>query len=419
VSATAPAAGAVRAAAGRAAPDEPTRFLDRPLASYYLILGTAGLLVVLGLVMVLSASSVASYSATGSSFTIAARQAAWVALGLPLAWAASRLPTRCYRMLAYPLLLASLALLGALLVPGIGAQVNGATRWIDLPGGLLLQPAELAKLALVLWGAELLARKQHLLGRVSHLLVPLLPVTLLMAALVMLEPDLGTTSVIVLIFLGLLWTAGASGRLFGAAVGTVAGAVGLLAVTEPYRLARLVSFANPFAHPHGSGYQAVQGIYALASGGWWGVGLGASREKWDYLPNQYTDYIFAIIGEELGLIGTLSVLALFAVLAYTGFRIARRSTDRFRALAASAATIWLLGQALINMGYVVGLLPVTGVPLPMVSYGGSTLLPTLFAIGMLASFARQEPGAPEALAARRRPAAAVRSAVRAGRPGRA
>jgi cell division protein FtsW len=399
-------AGASRSRAGDRG-DEHVRFLDRPLASYYLIVGSAGLLVVLGLVMVLSASSVASYSTTGSSFTIVARQAASVALGVPLAWIASRLPVRAYRWASYPLLLVSLLLLSVVLVPGIGTRVDGAVRWIDLPGGLLLQPAEIAKLALVLWGADLLARKERLLGRVSHLLVPLLPVTLLAAALIMMEPDLGTTSVIVLIFLSLLWTAGASGRLFGGAVGVLATGMGLLAVTEPYRLARLVGFANPFAHPQGSGYQAVQGIYALASGGWWGLGLGASRAKWDYLPNQYTDYIFAIIGEELGLIGTLSVLALFGVLAYAGFRVARRSTDRFCQLAAAAATVWLLGQALINMGYVVELLPVTGVPLPMVSYGGSSLLPTLFAVGMLASFARREPGAADALAAQRRPVAGL------------
>jgi cell division protein FtsW len=392
-----------------------TRFLDRPLASYYLIMGTAGLLVVLGLVMVLSASSVASYSATGSSFTVAARQAIWVGVGLPLAWVASRLPVRVYRKLAYPLLLVSLVLLAAVIVPGIGTRSGGAVRWIDLPGGLQLQPAEIAKLALVVWGAHLLVRKERRLGQVRHLVVPLLPVVLVMVGLVMIEPDLGTTAVIVLVFLGLLWTVGVPGRLFGAAVGLVGAGVGVLAVIAPYRLTRLTSFAHPFAHPQTVGYQAVQGIYALASGGWWGVGLGASREKWDYLPNQYTDYIFAVIGEELGLIGTLAVLALFGVLGYAGFRIARRSTDRFSQLAAAAATIWLFGQALINMGYVVGLLPVTGVPLPMVSYGGSSLLPTLFAVGMLASFARREPAAAAALDRRRRTSA---GASDAGSPAR-
>jgi cell division protein FtsW len=188
------------------------------------------------------------------------------------------------------------------------------------------------------------------------------------------------------------------------AIGMLVGAGGgLLAVTEPYRLARLTGFTNPcaVAKAQDAGYQACQGLYALASGGWFGLGLGASREKFGYLPNQYTDYIFAIIGEELGLLGTLVVLVLFAVLGFAGIRIAQRCTDRFSQLAAAGVTAWLLGQALVNMGAVVGLLPITGIPLPMVSFGGSALVPTLFAIGMLASFARHEPAAARALAARR------------------
>jgi cell division protein FtsW len=196
--------------------------------------------------------------------------------------------------------------------------------------------------------------------------------------------------------------AGAPGRTFsGLGLGT-AGLVGMLAVVEPYRLRRLASFRHPFDHASTSGYQAVHGIYALASGGWFGVGLGASREKWAYLPNAYTDYIFAIIGEELGLLGTLAVLTLFAFLGYAGIRIAVRSTDRFVQIAAAGVTAWLLCQAMVNIGSVLGLLPVTGIPLPLVSFGGSALVPTLVALGMLLSFARREPGAAQALAARRR-----------------
>jgi cell division protein FtsW len=376
--------------------------LDRPLASYYIVLGATGLLVALGLIMVLSASSVTSFADSGSSFTIVEKQALWVAIGLPALWIGMRLPIRAYRLLGYPLLLLSLALLVLVLVPGVGVNVSGATRWIDLPGGLQIQPSEPAKLALVLWGADLLARKEKRLGLNRHLLVPLVPVALVMTLLVMLQPDMGTTIVLVVVMLALLFTAGAPLGMFAWLGIGLGGALSLLAVTEPYRLQRLTGFRNPCGqHALSIGYQACQGIYALSSGGWFGLGLGASREKFGYLPNQYTDYIFAIIGEELGLLGTLVVLGLFALLGYAGIRIAQSCPDRFSQLAAAGVTAWLLGQALVNMGAVVGLLPITGIPLPMVSFGGSALVPTMFAIGMLLSFARHEPRAARALAARK------------------
>ena len=225
--------------------------------------------------------------------------------------------------------------------------------------------------------------------------------TALLAGLIMLEPDLGTTIVLLLVTMALLWVVGAPVRLFAAISTTVAGLTGLLIYIEPYRMARFTGFLNPFADPLGRGFQAIQGLYALSSGGWWGIGLGASKEKWlGGLPNAHTDYVFAIIGEELGLVGTFTVLLLFATLAYAGIRTARRTTDPFVRLAATAVTAWLVGQAVVNVGAVVGLLPITGIPLPLISFGGSALLPTLFAVGMLASFARTEPGAAAALAAR-------------------
>jgi cell division protein FtsW len=377
--------------------------LDRPLASYYLVIGVAALLLALGLIMVLSASSVTSYTSSGSSFTIAERQGIWMAIGLPVLWIGARLPVRAYRWLGYPLLLLSFALLVMVLVHGIGVNVSGATRWIDLPGGLQVQPAEPAKLALVLWGADLLARKEKSLGQVKHLLVPLLPITLAMGVLVMAQPDMGTTIVLLVVMLALLFTAGAPWGVF-ARIGVFLGAgLGVLAITEPYRLQRLTGFRNPCAAriAQSIGYQACQGLYALSSGGWFGLGLGGSREKFGYLPNQYTDYIFAIIGEELGLLGTLLVLGLFALLGFAGIRIAQRCSDPFSQLAAAGVTAWLLGQALVNMGAVVGLLPITGIPLPLVSFGGSALVPTMFGIGMLISFARREPATARALAARK------------------
>ena len=366
------------------------------------MLATTAALLVLGLVMVFSASSVRAYATYRSSYAIAMKQAIFMGVGIPCMWGASRLPVRAWRMLGYPLLLAALGGLVLVLVPGIGRNVDGATRWIPLPGGFNLQPSELAKLALVLWGADLLVRKKKLLGEWKHLFVPLLPVACLVCLLVMIEPDMGTTLATVAVVVALLWVVGTPLRYFAVFLGALLSLGTVLAVAEPYRLARLTSFLHPFQDAQGTGYQAVQGLYALSSGGWVGLGLGASREKWSGgLPNAHTDFVFAIIGEELGLLGTLSVLVLFATLAYAGIRIAKRTTDPFARLASAGVTAWLTTQALINMGAVVGLLPITGIPLPLVSFGGSALIPTLIALGMLLSFARNEPGARRALAVRR------------------
>ena len=377
--------------------------LTRPLASYYLVLTSTGLLLALGLVMVLSASSVRAYATYGSSYAIAVKQGIFIAIGLPCLVVASRLPVRVWRMLGAPIVLAALGLLVVVLVPGIGRNVDGATRWIALPGGFNLQPSELGKLGLALWGADLLVRKKKLLGEWKHLLVPLLPVTGLLSVLVLLEPDMGTMMVIAAVMMALLWVVGAPGRVFASLATGALALLAALAMAAPYRVARLTHFLDPCSAQQRleGGFQACQGLLALSSGGWVGLGLGASREKWSGgLPNPYTDYVFAIVGEELGLLGTLTVLLLFATLAFAGIRIAKRSTDPFSRLAATGVTAWVAAQALVNMGAVVGLLPITGIPLPLISFGGSALIPTLVAIGMLLSFARREPGAAEALAAR-------------------
>ena len=377
--------------------------LQRPLTSYHLIAGSTLLLLFLGLVMVFSASSVRSYASFGSSYTFAAKQGTFIAMGLPLMWAASRLPVRFWRMSGYPLLLASVVLLVVVLMPAIGKEVDGARRWIPLPGGLNLQPSELAKMALVLWGSDLLVRKKKLLGDWKHLFIPLIPVTCLVLALVMLEPDMGTTMATTVVVVALLWVVGTPLRYFAAFLVTLVSLASVLAVAEPYRMARLVAFIDPCAPHHrlDGGFQACQGLLAMGSGGIFGVGLGASREKWaGGLPNAHTDFVFAIIGEELGLLGSLTVLALFATLVYGGIRVAKRTTDPFSRLVAAGITTWLGAQATIHIGAVVGLLPLTGIPLPLVSFGGSSLLLTLVATGTLLSFARSEPGAPEALAAR-------------------
>ncbi len=375
--------------------------LDRPLTSYYLVLGCSIMLLALGLTMVLSASSVKQLQATGSAYTLFQKQAVWMAIGLPAMWLASRLPVRTFRALAYPLVLLSVVALGLVLVPGLGRSAGGATPWVDL-GPLQIQPSELAKLGLVLWGADLLARKDRL-GQLTEwrpLLVPLMPGAGILVLLVMLGSDLGTTLVLLTIFLALLWVVGAPGRLFVGIAGLVCLLVSILIVVEPYRMQRLTGFLDPSGNKLTTNYQGTQGLYALASGGLFGTGLGEGRAKWDYLPHAETDFIFAIVGEEFGLIGTLVVVGLFGTLAYAGLRIARRVKDPFTRLAAAGVTAWLVVQAIVNIGAVIAVLPITGIPLPLVSYGGSALIPSLFALGMLLAFAKREPGARQALSAR-------------------
>jgi cell division protein FtsW len=295
----------------------------------------------------------------------------------------------------------------------IGVEVNGNRNWISL-AGMTLQPSELAKLAVALWGADLLARKTRLLDQPRHLLVPLLPVSALVVGLVLVGRDLGTSVVLIVIVAALLFFAGAPLRVFTVASGFAAAGVLFLVVTSPNRMRRITSFLDPSADTSTTGYQLLHSKFALGGGGWFGVGLGASREKWPKaLPQEHTDFIFAIIGEELGLVGTLTVLVLFATLGYAGIRIASRTRDPFVRLAASAITAWLVMQATINIGAVLGVLPIAGVPLPLLSYGGSALLTTLLALGVLLALARSERGAAAALNARRRRSAArARGALR-------
>ena len=361
--------------------------LDRAATPYYLLLGASTLLLALGLVMVFSASSVTAFAFLGSSMAIVSKQAMWVVIGLPLMWCASRLPVRAWRLGGYAGLALSLALL--VLVAVAGTEVNGNRNWLDFGGPFRIQPSELAKLALVLWGADLLARKDRLLGQWKHLLVPLLPVGGLVLALVLLGGDLGTAVIITAIVATLLWVAGAPARLFALASVPAVLVVAWMVNTRSTRMSRIAVWLNPEqADPLGNGMQALHGKFALASGGWWGVGLGGSTEKWGALPAAHTDFILAIIGEELGLVGTLAVLALFGVVGYAGLRVAVEAREPFVRYAAAGVTGWILVQALVNMGAVLGLLPIAGVPLPLVSYGGSALVPTMLGLGMLLSFAR-------------------------------
>ena len=375
--------------------------LDRPLTSYYLIIGITALLLGLGLVMVLSTSSVQDLAEGLPAYSDFKKQLLGALVGLPAMYVAARSSPRLFRALAYPLLGVSILGLLLTLIPSVGKSAYGASRWIAI-GPLQLQRSEFAKLALVLWGADLLARKERLrqLEDWRHLLIPLLPGAGLLAMLVMAGDDLGTTFVLLVIFITLLWVIGAPGRIFGGMLALIALVMVLLAVTSSYRLKRLTGFVNPQGGPMGPNMQGIQGKYAVGSGGLFGVGLGASGEKWGYVPESTSDFIFAIIGEELGLVGTLCVCLLYGGLAFAGLRVARRVQDTFSRLAAAAITAWVVMQAVVNIGAVIGVLPITGVPLPLVSAGLSSLLVTMVALGMLMSFARREPGAREALAAR-------------------
>jgi cell division protein FtsW len=391
------------------------------------------MLLAIGLVMVFSASSIEAALAHEPAWAPGVQQVVWALLGVVAMLVALRLPTGRVRRLAPVALLVVGFLLLVVLVPGIGRRINGARGWLGV-GPFSLQPLELAKLVFAVWGAHVLALRERYLTTRS-LLVPVVPVFAGLSLLVLLEPDFNGVVCLFLVLVGLLWAGGAGWRIWTGLVGLAATGIAALIVLAPYRAARITAFLDPFSDPTDGGFQAIRGMYALASGGFWGVGLGNSKMKWDLLPHAESDYIFAIIGEELGFLGCLVVVCLYGVLAYAGFRIARRSTDRFIQLASVAITVWLVGQAAMNMGYVVGILPVTGVTLPLISAGGTSLVLTLFIVGLLARFARTEPAAVEALARQHRgrlsrillpaPTAAVdpvrprRTSAPAGRPARA
>lgn len=352
-----------------------------------LLLGSTAFLVVGGLIMVLSASSVSAFARYGDSFRFFQRQAAYAVVGVLALWLTSRMRYDVWRRLAVPFLVVTIAMLALVLHPSMGIEASGSSRWFAL-GPVTVQPSEIAKLALVVFAASVLARKWNKLEDLGHLALPLLPVCVLVCGLVMLQPDLGTTSIIAGSIFLLLFAAGV--RLRYLAVATVIGsAVGLgLIMSADYRRVRFLSFLNPWEDARNTGYQLIQSLIALGSGGLTGVGLGASRQKWLYVPNAHNDFIFSILGEELGLIGELLVLVAFGGLIFAGIRIAAQARDVFGRLLAAGIVSCLGLQALINLGAVTGVLPITGVPLPFLSYGGSSLVVSLAAVGILVNIAR-------------------------------
>jgi cell division protein FtsW len=360
------------------------------MAPYYLILGSAMLLLVLGLVMVLSSSSVESYDTTGSAFTLFTRQALFAGVGVVAMVVLSRAPVPAFRRWSKMFLLFAVFLLLIVFVPGIGVSVNGQRNWINLVGPFRLQPSEFAKLALILWAADTFARKDRVLDQWRELAWPFLAVGAGIIGLVVLEGDLGTAIILSIIVAGLLFVAGAPMRIFVALGAVGVAGIGALSLTAGYRMRRFTAWLHPEADLQGAGWQLIQGKYALGTGGWWGVGLGGSREKWGALPEAHTDFIFPVIGEELGLFGALTVVGLFAAITIFTLRMAIRTDDTFVRVTCVGIIAWIVGQAMVNLGAVLQLLPITGVPLPFVSYGGSSLLPSLMAIGVLLAFARRE-----------------------------
>lgn len=360
-------------------------------SGYVLLLATVVVLNLVGLVMVLSASSVEAQDRYGSSWLFFQKHVVWSLLGVLALVVMSRLDYRLLRAATPALLMASSLLLVAVVVPGVGVSVSGASRWIPL-GPLRVQPSEFAKLALLLYAAQVLASRVDRLHDWRATLRPVLAVLAVFSSLVMLQPDLGTTIVLVMIAGTILFVGGVHLGQLAVVAGGSGGLGLLLGLAEPYRRARLTSFTNPWADPRGDGYQVVQSLIALGSGGWTGAGLGASKAKWLFLPNAHTDFIFAVIGEELGMIGCLLVLAMILAFLVLGVRTSLRAPDRFGMLLAAGITGWVVGQSVVNIGAVIGLLPVTGVPLPFVSFGGSSLLVTMAATGVLLNVARQGSG---------------------------
>lgn len=359
----------------------------RRVPPLHLLLGTTGALLAIGVVMVLSASAGGRTVADGMVLTVFVRHLVFLVLGLGAFALGMWVPPARLRRWTPVLLLACLGALVVVLVPGIGEVRGGARRWISV-GGFTVQPGEAVKVVLLLWGAHVLALRGRAVRHGRYAVLPLVPVALLAAALLMLQPALSTTVALGVVVLSLLFFAGAPLLLLGGLAGGALAGVAVLGLTADYRRDRISTFLGA-GDELGAGYQSRQALLSLADGGVFGTGLGQGRAKWDYLPNAANDFVFAVIGEELGLLGGLAVLGLYLLLAWTGLRVAARTRDRFLQLTTAATVTWVVVQAAMNVGYVVGLLPVTGQQLPLVSAGGTALVSTLFLLGLVAGAARR------------------------------
>ncbi len=358
-----------------------------PQAPDYALLAGVAVLLAVGIIMVYSASMVDAQASFGDGFYYLKRQAAWTAIGLVAMLFFMRLDYALFARFAKPLLIISLVLLVVVLIPGIGMKANGGRRWIPL-GVANLQPSELMKLAFIIFLADYMTRRHDKLHRFAQGVLPVFGLLGLTFGLIMLEPDMGTSLVLTgTIFLMLL--AGGANVWHLGGVGSLAiPGIAALALLSPYRAERLFTFLDPFKNPQDEGYQIIQGLYALGSGGLFGVGLGRSRQKFFYLPERHTDMIFAILGEELGLMGTVFVLLIFIFIAWRGYRIAVSAPDRFASMLAVGITSWITLQACMNIAVVTSTIPMTGIPLPLISYGGSSLLFIMSGVGILLGVSR-------------------------------
>jgi cell division protein FtsW len=352
------------------------------------LLGTILALVLLGLYTVYSASFAIGWLEYQDGAYFLKRQLLWAALGLTLMVALMAIPYYRWRRLSVLVLFASLLLLAAVLVPGLGLAQSGASRWLKLGPLPAFQPSEFAKLGLILYVAAWLSSRREALKHWSTGTFPFVLLLSLVGGLILLEPDLGTAIVFALVTSSLLFLAGVPLRHFFLLALAGAGALVLLIFGAQYRADRWQAFVDPYADPQGIGFQIIQALLALGSGGLFGVGLGASRQKFGYIPGAHTDGVFAIIGEEIGFIGAVGVLLLFAFFVYQGFRLAQEAPDRFSALLVCGIVLWFSYQALINIGGVTHSIPLTGIPLPFLSYGGSALAANLAAMGVLLNVSR-------------------------------
>jgi cell division protein FtsW len=368
-----------------------TRFLNNPVNHFYMMIISTAVLVVLGLIMVFSASSIHAIDTKGYAFAVVLRQFVFLAFGLPFAVWLARLPLQYWSLIARIGLVASIFLVAIVMIPGVGKEVNGNRNWIDLKV-IDIQPGEFTKFLLILWAAYMLAKKEKAQRTRFNVIGLIGPGFLIVIAAIMRGGDLGTVSVIAAIAAGLFFVSGVELRKMGwvTAVGFLGLAAGI--VTSDYRRARFLVFLNPFAPEEykNFGWQPAHSLLGLASGGLFGVGLGGSRQKWGNLAEAHTDFIFSVIGEELGLVGTLAVLILIGTLVYSIFRIALRAKDPFSRYVCAGVGCWIGVQAILNIGTAISVLPVVGVTLPLVSYGGSALLTTICALGFVAGVALRD-----------------------------
>ena len=370
--------------------DQKKNFFNKPINLYYMLLGSTLSLSILGLIMVFSASSIHSLDARGSTFAIVLRQFIFLTLSIPMAWVLSRLSLTQWKAIARFGVSVSLILL--LVVQIIGKSVNGNRNWISL-GIIDVQPSEIAKFLMILWAGYTLAKRERAGAIQSNVVALIGPAFLLCMILVMAGRDLGTASVFAFIVAGLLWVSGLRLGIFGIGLAAGFAALAVLILTSPFRVERFAVFLNPFAEDQYKlyGWQPAHSILGLASGGLFGVGLGASRQKWGNLAEAHTDFIFAVIGEELGLFGTLATLLLFSIFLFAIFKLALRAHDPMVRYVCAGIGCWIAIQTILNIGSAISVLPVVGVTLPLVSYGGSALVATYMGIGFVLGAARRDP----------------------------